>query len=104
MGTCESANAEGNRKARNGVKDQEKIRELEQKCQNQQKQTHDSSLRMDEEEEETDKRVEILKRGQKKEIQKLLDNYEDINDYTFGTNKTILLEGVITCSKPLLLI
>ena len=31
----------------------------------------------------------------------MIDNYEDdINDYSFGTNKTLLLEAVINCPNP----
>ena len=53
------------------------------------------------EEEDLDKRVEILRRGQKKELQKMIDNYEDdINDYSFGANKTLLLEACINCPNP----
>ena len=53
------------------------------------------------EEEGIDQRVEILRRGQKKELQRMIDNYEDdINEYSFGANKTLLLEAVINCPNP----
>ena len=59
----------------------------------------DSSHQMDDEEE--DETIQILRRGQKKELQKLIDNYEDdINEYTFGQNRTLLLEAVMKCSNP----
>jgi len=53
------------------------------------------------EKEELDQRVEILRRGVKKELQKMIDNYDDdIDEYTFGSNKTLLLEAVICCPNP----
>ena len=97
MGACESTNADGNRKARRqiaakGKRTATKMPKLA---------TADLDSSRQVEEEETDKRVEILRRGQKKELQKLIDNYEDdINDYSFGTNKTLLLEAVMNCPNP----
>ena len=97
MGACESANADGNRKARSRGEGIGKNKRAATKMPKLAKADTDSSRQIDEEE-ETDKRVEILRRGQKKELQKLIDNYEDdINDYSFGTNKTLLLEAVINC-------
>ena len=97
MGACESANADGNRKARTRGEGIGKNKRTATKMPKLAKADTDSSRQIDEEE-ETDKRVEILRRGQKKELQKLIDNYEDdINDYAFGTNKTLLLEAVINC-------
>ena len=98
MGACESANADGNRKARSrgeGLR-QNKTADRKPKLATA---DVDSSRQIDEEE-ITDKRVEILRRGNKKELQKLIDNYEDdINDYSFGANKTLLLEACINCPK-----
>ena len=100
MGACESANADGNRKARSRGEGIGKNKRTATKMPKLAKADTDSSRQIDEEE-ETDKRVEILRRGQKKELQKLIDNYEDdINDYSFGTNKTLLLEAVINCPNP----
>ena len=100
MGACESANADGNRKARSRGEGIGKNKRTATKMPKLAKADTDSSRQIDEEE-ETDKRVEILRRGQKKELQKLIDNYEDdINDYAFGTNKTLLLEAVINCPNP----
>ena len=45
-----------------------------------------------------DEREEILKRGKKKELQNMINNYnEDINEYSFGQNKTLLLQACMTC-------
>ena len=99
MGACESPNADGNRKARSRGEGLKKNKRTATKMPRLTTADLDSSRQM--EEEEIDKRVEILRRGQKKELQKMIDNYEDdINDYTFGTNKTLLLEAVINCPNP----
>jgi len=51
--------------------------------------------------EEKDKFKKILKRGEKEELQTLIDNFtDDINSYAFGENKTLLLEAVIICPNP----
>ena len=50
--------------------------------------------------EEIDKRVEILRKGEKEEIEKMIDSVGDINDYSFGSNKTLLIQAVINCSNP----
>ena len=100
MGACESANADGKRKARSrgeGLGKNNKRTAI--KMPKLATADLESSHQMDEEE-ETDKRVEILKRGHKKELQKMIDNYEDdIDEYTFGSNKTLLLEAVINCKE-----
>ena len=49
---------------------------------------------------EIDKTVEILHKGEKEEIEKMVDSLEDINDYSFGSNKTLLIQAVINCSNP----
>ena len=100
MGACESANADGNRKARSRGEGATKNKRTATKMPKLATADLDSSHQMDGEE-EIDKRVEILRRGQKKELQKMIDNYEDdIDDYSFGSNKTLLLEAVINCSNP----
>ena len=49
-------------------------------------------------EQDLDEREEILKRGKKKELQNMINNYnEDINEYSFGQNKTLLLQACMTC-------
>ena len=99
MGACESSNADGKRKARGRGEGIQKNKRTATKMPKLTKADLDSSHQIDEE--EIDKRVEILKRGQKKELQKMIDNFEDdINDYAFGTNKTLLLEAVISCPNP----
>mgnify|MGYP003294233689 CR=1 FL=1 len=50
---------------------------------------------------EVDNRIYILQRGESSELQKMVDEYdEDINEYTFGQNKTLLLQAVISCENP----
>ena len=99
MGACESSNADGKRKARGRGEGISNAKRTATKMPKLAKADLDSSRQV--EEEEIDQRVEILRRGQKKELQKMIDNYEDdINDYSFGTNKTLLLEAVINCPNP----
>ena len=100
MGACESSNADGKRKARGRGEGVSNAKRTATKMPKLAKADLDSSRQV--EEEEIDQRVEILRRGQKKELQKMIDNYEDdINDYSFGTNKTLLLlEAVIKCPNP----
>ena len=102
MGACESSNADGNRKARarsRGGEGPGKAKRTATKMPKLAKADLDSSRQV--EEQEVDERDEILRRGQKKELQKMIDNYDaDINDYTFGQNKTLLLEACIVCPNP----
>ena len=43
----------------------------------------------------------ILIRGNKKELQQMVNEYsEDIDAYTFGQNKTLLLEACMKCPNP----
>ena len=102
MGACESSNADGNRKARarsRGGEGPGKAKGTATKMPKLAKADLDSSRQV--EEQEIDERDEILRRGQKKELQKMIDNYDaDINDYTFGQNKTLLLEACIVCPNP----
>ena len=100
MGACESANADGNRKARSRGEGVGQNKRTATKMPKLATADLDSSHQVDREE-ETDKRVEILRRGQKKELQKMIDNYDDdIDEYNFGQNKTLLLEAVINCPNP----
>ena len=48
-----------------------------------------------------DKREEILERSDKEELQKMIDDCkEEIDKYTFGQNKTILLQACMKCKNP----
>ena len=59
----------------------------------------DSSIQRDSK--SIDNREQILKRGKINELKKMIDNYdEDINAYTFGQNKTLLLEACNVCPNP----
>ena len=50
---------------------------------------------------EIDNKEAILIRGNKKELQQMINEYnEDIDDYTFGQNKTLLLEACMKCPNP----
>ena len=52
-------------------------------------------------EQDIDERESILKQGQTKELQRMIENYnEDINAYSFGQNKTLLLEACMICPNP----
>jgi hypothetical protein len=45
-----------------------------------------------------DNREKILRRGKIEELEEMIENYdEDINEYTFGQNKTLLLEACNVC-------
>ena len=99
MGSCESSNADGNRKARTRGQGNNKNKRTATKMPKLKTADLDDSHQFDEQ--EIDKREEILRRGVKKELQKMIDNYDDdINDYTFGQNKTLLLEACIVCPNP----
>ena len=48
-----------------------------------------------------DQRDAVLKRGQRKELQNMIENYnEEIDDYAFGQNKTLLLQACMICPNP----
>ena len=52
-------------------------------------------------EQDIDERESILRQGQTKELQRMIQNYtEDINAYSFGQNKTLLLEACMICPNP----
>ena len=52
-------------------------------------------------EQDIDERESILRQGQTKELQRMIENYnEDINAYSFGQNKTLLLEACMICPNP----
>ena len=49
-------------------------------------------------EQDLDNIDEILRRGNKKELQIMVNNFpDDINEYSFGKNRTLLLEACIVC-------
>jgi len=102
MGICDSSSSDGNKKARNrgkGINKNGKQIRPPTKYPKLAKADLDSSRQM--EEQDIDQRIEILRNGNKKELQKMIDNYnDDINDYTFGQNKTLLLEACIDCTNP----
>ena len=99
MGACESSNADGNRRARTRGQGNNKSKRTATKMPKLKTADLDDSHQFDEQ--EIDKREEILRRGVKKELQKMIDNYDDdINEYTFGQNKTLLLEACIVCKNP----
>ncbi len=51
--------------------------------------------------ENIDQRDAVLKRGQRKELQNMIENYnEEIDDYAFGQNKTLLLQACMICPNP----
>ena len=50
---------------------------------------------------EIDTKDAILIRGNKKELQQMINNYTDeIDEYNFGQNKTLLLEACMKCPNP----
>lgn len=52
-------------------------------------------------EERNRQREQLLRRGQRREIKRMIDEYDEgIDDYSFGYNKTLLLEAVIVCPNP----
>ena len=99
MGICNSSNEEKrkNNSRRNqpgakGNRDKTKKPQLVQA-------DLDESRNMSEQ--DFDERESILRQGQTKELQKMIENYnEDINAYTFGQNKTLLLEACMICPNP----
>ena len=51
--------------------------------------------------ENIDQRDAVLKRGQRKELQNMIETYnEEIDDYAFGQNKTLLLQACMICPNP----
>ena len=93
---CDSSNSKDKRqnRSRGGQNNKRKIKPLKLA-------TADLESSRQSEAKETDERVEILKRGVKKELKSMIDNYnDDINEYTFGQNRTLLLEAVIVCPNP----
>ena len=96
MGICSSSNEEKrknntrrNQPGAKGRRTQTKMPQLVQA-------DLDESRNMSEQ--DIDERESILRQGQTRELQKMIENYnEDINAYTFGQNKTLLLEACMIC-------
>ena len=98
MGACTSSNSKSNNKVRSRGEGSKQKGNKNQKIQNV---DLSSSHQAEEGDKEFDKRVDILKRGNKKELKNMIDNFnDDINEYTFGQNKTLLLEACIVCPNP----
>ena len=97
MGACDSSNDKGKRRSRGRGEGVPK-RRTTTKMPKLTTADLDDSRQM--EDQEIDKRDEVLRRGAKKELQKMIDNYENIDDYSFGQNKTLLLEACIVCPNP----
>ena len=100
MGLCESSVGDEKRKAkRSRGGGGEKEKKTSKKKPKLAVADLDSSRQV--EDQDLDERDEILRRGVKKELQKMIDNYNsDINEYSFGQNKTLLLEACIVCPNP----
>lgn len=95
MGVCDSENTEHTKKskARSRGNTKKNKAEIEDADPN-------SSRRIDTEE-EIDKREQILRRGLRREMKRMIDEYDEgIDDYSFGQNKTLLLEAVMVCPNP----
>ena len=99
MGICDSSNDGKNTKKKRQHQHQsnnEKENKPRKKNHELVKDDLDDSKHLSEQ--DLDEREEILKRGKKKELQNMINNYnEDINEYSFGQNKTLLLQACMTC-------
>ena len=103
MGICDSAQDERQNpyQAQNSSQKNNRGKEPREKTNPQLLSADPNSSRHLDTEEDIDKREQILRRGVKKEIQRMIDDYnEDINEYTFGQNRTLLIEAVIVCPNP----
>ena len=96
MGGCNSANDDGRRNRNRGytAHNPKQRAKLATADVNSSRQAYDDEY--------VDEREEILRSGNKREIQRLLNTIkdQDIDEYIFGQNKTLLLEAVIVCSDP----
>ena len=98
MGACDSSN-DGKRKNKKNRQDYSRDKKESKKQPQLIKADLDDSRHMSEH--DLDEREEILKRGNKMELQNMIDNYnEGIDDYTFGQNKSLLLQACMTCPNP----
>ena len=103
MGTCDGSDSEKHRKNKffseeNIQRSTPKIQESPDRIMPPELKFHDSVDSNEIVEPELDNRDDILRRGNKKELQIMANNYpDDINEYSFGKNRTFLLEACIVC-------
>ena len=96
MGACDSSNEKKKKKIRT---DNSKGHHSATKTPKLVKADLDDSRQISEK--DLDEREEILKRGKAKELKNMIENYdEEIDSYTFGQNKTLLLEACMICPNP----
>ena len=96
MGVCNSQNEE--KRKNNNKRNQPGTKSHRDKVKKPQLVQADLDESRNMSEQDIDERESILRQGQTKELQKMIENYnEDINAYTFGQNKTLLLEACMIC-------
>ena len=99
MGACNSSNETKKKRNNAGRTDNSKGRRSATKMPKLVQADLDDSRQISEK--DLDEREEILKRGKVKELQNMIENYEEeIDSYTFGQNKTLLLEACMICPNP----
>ena len=99
MGACSSSNENKKKKINTGTSYNSKGRRAATKMPKLVQADLDDSRQISEK--DLDEREEILKRGNAKELQNMIENYEEeIDSYTFGQNKTLLLEACMICPNP----
>ena len=103
MGTCDGSDSEKHRKNKffseeNIQRSTPEIKKSPDQIMPPELKFHDSVDSNEIVEPELDNRDDILRRGNKKELQIMANNYpDDINEYSFGNNRTFLLEACIVC-------
>ena len=103
MGTCDGSDSEKHRKNKffseeNIQRSTPEIKKSLDQIMPPELKFHDSVDSNEIVEPELDNRDDILRRGNKKELQIMANNYpDDINEYSFGKNRTFLLEACIVC-------
>ena len=96
MGVCDSSNDEKHRN--NNKRNQPGAKSNNTKIKKPQLVQADLDESRNMSEQDIDERESILRQGQTKELQRMIENYnEDINAYSFGQNKTLLLEACMIC-------
>ena len=99
MGVCDSSNDEKRRN--NNKRNQPGAKSNNTKIKKPQLVQADLDESRNMSEQDIDERESILRQGQTKELQRMIENYnEDINAYSFGQNKTLLLEACMICPNP----
>lgn len=109
MGACDSSKEDQRKRSRSRGNQGPKSND-NQNNRPKLRQANESASFMEEEESYTNKNAssrkiaeyeKILKGGKKKELQRMIDNYEyNINDYVFDKSKTLLMEACIKCPNP----